>query len=67
MGLTLCDILIRRNHLFYEVVGHGVKEAPELAEIVGAELGWTETERADQLQTYLDEVDAMTGFRRVAV
>ncbi len=63
MAVTLCDILIRRNHLFYEVVGHGVKEAPGLAEIVGNELGWDDGERASQLKNYLDEVEAMTAFR----
>jgi glycerol-3-phosphate dehydrogenase len=66
MGLTLCDILIRRSHLFYEVVGHGVEDAPELAKTIGGELGWSEAETTAQLQAYLTEVDDMTGFRAPA-
>jgi glycerol-3-phosphate dehydrogenase len=63
MALTLCDLLIRRTHLFYEVMGHAAVEAAEVVDLAGAELGWDGVRKAAELAAYLDEVRRGAAFR----
>lgn len=63
MGVTLCDLLIRRLHLFYEVVGHAAAEAASLVDLAGAELGWDAGRKAAELAAYLEEVSRGATFR----
>jgi glycerol-3-phosphate dehydrogenase len=63
LALTLTDLLLRRTHVFFEVPGHAVAEAPALAELVGAELGWNATRQASELAAYVAEVSRHTAFR----
>ena len=62
MAVTLCDLLIRRLHVFYEVPGHALGEAPELAELAGQELGWDAARTAAELAAYLREVERTMAF-----
>jgi glycerol-3-phosphate dehydrogenase len=63
MAVTLCDLLIRRTHVFYEAPGHAVSEAPGLVELVGRELGWDAPRKAAELAAYLREVERAMAFR----
>lgn len=63
MAMTLCDLLIRRTHVFYETPGHAVSHAPALLELAAAELGWSPTRKAQELAAYLHEVERATAFR----
>jgi glycerol-3-phosphate dehydrogenase len=63
MAVTLCDLLIRRTHLFYEVPGHALAEAPEVVELVGQELGWDTARQATELTAYVQEVQRAMAFR----
>jgi glycerol-3-phosphate dehydrogenase len=64
MALRLTDLLIRRAHVFYEVPGHAVREADELAALVAPELGWDRTRVAAEAAAYRDEVERREAFRR---
>ena len=48
----LADILQRRTRLDYETRDRGVDAADEVAALIGPELGWDETERAREIDTY---------------
>jgi glycerol-3-phosphate dehydrogenase len=63
MAVTLCDLLIRRTHLFYEVTGHAAVEAAEVVDLAAAELGWDGVRKASELAAYLDEVRRGAAFR----
>ena len=63
MAVTLCDLLIRRTHLFYEVPGHALAEAPGVAELVGQELGWGAARQAAELAAYAHEIDRAMAFK----
>lgn len=64
MAMTLCDLLIRRTHVFYETPGHAVAEAPALLDLAAAELGWAAPRKAQELAAYLQEVERTMAFRR---
>jgi glycerol-3-phosphate dehydrogenase len=63
MALTLGDLLIRRTHLFYEVVGHAAAEAPMVADIAARELGWDADRKQAELTAYLAQVRQGATFR----
>lgn len=63
MAMTLCDLLIRRTHLFYEAPGHAVAEAPDIVEMAARELGWDPPRQARELAAYLQEVERSIAFR----
>ncbi len=63
MAMTLCDLLIRRTHLFYEAAGHALAEAPEIVELAARELGWDPARQASELAAYLQEVERSIAFR----
>ena len=61
--MTLSDLLIRRTHLFYEVTGHAVAEAPAVVDLIAAELGWDAGRKASELAAFLGEVRRGASFR----
>jgi glycerol-3-phosphate dehydrogenase len=63
MALTLSDLLIRRTHLFYEVMGHAAVEAADVVDLAAAELGWDGIRKAAELAAYLNEVRQGSTFR----
>ena len=63
MAMTLCDLLIRRSHVFYEAAGQGVPQASAVVDLVGPELGWDAARKATELTTYLKEVARNNAFR----
>jgi glycerol-3-phosphate dehydrogenase len=63
MAITLCDLMIRRTHLFYEVLGHAVPEAPAVVDLAAEELGWDAGRKASELAAYLQEIQDAMAFR----
>jgi glycerol-3-phosphate dehydrogenase len=63
MAMTLTDLMMRRTHLFYEVVGHGVPEAPAVVDLASEELGWDPGRKASELAAYLKEIQRAMAFR----
>jgi glycerol-3-phosphate dehydrogenase len=63
MAVTLIDLLARRTHVFHEVVGHGVPEAPGLVDLAANELGWDSNRKAAELAAYLQEIQGAMAFR----
>ena len=63
MAITLSDLLIRRTHLFYEVLGHAVPEAPNVVDLAALELGWDAGRKASELAAYLQEIQDGMAFR----
>ncbi|GIW52890.1 MAG: glycerol-3-phosphate dehydrogenase [Gemmatimonadales bacterium] len=63
MALTLCDLLIRRTHVFYETDDHAVAAAPVLVDLVGEVLRWDAQRKAAELAAYLHEVERTLAFR----
>lgn len=63
MALTLCDLLIRRTHVFYETPGHALGAVAELAALVGERLGWDEARRDREVASYRAEVERANAFR----
>lgn len=64
MVVTLCDLLVRRTHVFYETPGHAAAEAEALAALVGPELGWTEDRCRTEADAYRAHVAREEGFRQ---
>jgi glycerol-3-phosphate dehydrogenase len=52
-ALSLDDVLARRTRLAVELADRGAAIAPRVAELLGAELGWSETDRAAEIEAYL--------------
>ena len=64
MALTLCDLLVRRTHAFYETPGHGVAQADEIAAFVAPYLGWDDARRGAEAHAYRRHVEHEESFRR---
>jgi glycerol-3-phosphate dehydrogenase len=58
---TIADVLLRRTHLAWILQDHGRALARQVAEVMAAELGWTDQERDQQLDGY-DEVLKLEGL-----
>ena len=54
LALSLDDVLARRTRLAQELPDRGAAIAPRVAELLGTELGWGETRRALEVETYLE-------------
>ena len=54
LALTLDDVIARRTRLAPELPDRGAALAPRVADLMGAELGWGETRRAREVESYLD-------------
>ena len=64
-ALHIDDILTRRTHLSIETPDQGVSAAEEVAQIMGAELGWSPERTALELDHYRDRVAAELAAHRV--
>jgi glycerol-3-phosphate dehydrogenase len=51
-ALSLADVMTRRTHLSIELPDGGVAAAPEIAELIGDLLGWTQDDRQRQVDDY---------------
>jgi glycerol-3-phosphate dehydrogenase len=63
MALTLEDVLGRRTHILDQVRDNGLEVASEVAELMGAELGWSEQEAAEQMTHYRQAVEKTRRWR----
>jgi len=63
MALTLCDLLVRRTHAFYETPGHAVEHALDLATLVAPQLGWDEARCRAEADAYRAHVEREEAFR----
>jgi glycerol-3-phosphate dehydrogenase len=61
MACTLSDILIRRTHIAFESRDNGRSVARHVAPVMGALLGWSDTQQRDALTAY--DADAARIFR----
>ena len=52
-ALSLDDVLARRTRLAQELPDRGASIAPRVADLIGAELGWSASERAAAVTSYL--------------
>ena len=57
-ALHIDDILTRRTHLSIETPDQGLEAAAEVAQIMGAELGWDQDRTERELRHYQDRVAA---------
>jgi len=57
-ALHIDDILTRRTHLSIETPDQGLEAAAEVAQIMGAELGWSQERTEEELTHYQDRVAA---------
>ena len=64
MALTLCDLLIRRMHLFYQARDGGLSVARAVAERMAREpgIGWEGAEIDREVEAYRAAVEATRGF-----
>lgn len=58
MAMTLDDVLARRLHLHFEDWSRGVEPAPEVAQVMARELGWSAGEAEAQVAHYRERVAA---------
>ncbi len=63
MAVTLCDLMMRRTHLFYEVMGHALPEVPVVVDLAAQELGWDGGRKASELAGYLQQIQHCMAFR----
>lgn len=63
MVMTLSDLMIRRIHLYYEVLGHGLPELPDVADLAAEELGWDPGRKALEMSQYLKVIHDAMAFR----
>jgi glycerol-3-phosphate dehydrogenase len=63
MALTLEDVLGRRTHVLDQVRDNGLEVAPQVAALMGAELGWSEEEHARQVEDYQGAVEKARRWR----
>jgi glycerol-3-phosphate dehydrogenase len=57
-ALHLEDVLTRRTRISIEYPHRGVESAEPVAQLIGAILGWTDIERALEVERYIARVDA---------
>ena len=53
LALGVADVMVRRTRLAQELPDRGAAIAPRVAEILGAELGWTKRRRQDEVTAFL--------------
>jgi glycerol-3-phosphate dehydrogenase len=63
MAITLCDLLIRRTHVFHEVRGHGTAHLPAIVDLVAEKAGWDAARQASEIAAYLAEMERHDAFR----
>ncbi|MCH7229475.1 glycerol-3-phosphate dehydrogenase/oxidase [Glycomyces sp. L485] len=63
-ALHLDDVLTRRLRISIESVDRGTRAAMDAASLAGAVLGWDEERRAEEVEAYLQRVDAERRSQR---
>ena len=64
MALTLCDVLIRRTHVIYEVRDGGLEQARAVARLMAPRLGWDEAEIEREVAGYAAQVALTQQWRK---
>jgi glycerol-3-phosphate dehydrogenase len=57
-ALHLDDVLTRRTRISIEYPHRGVESAPSVAALIGSVLGWSDAQRATEIETYNARVEA---------
>ncbi len=63
MAVALSDVMMRRTHVIYETPDGGLGRARTVAELMGARLGWDESEIEEQVSDYASEVGHTQSWR----
>ncbi|MBI2609519.1 MAG: glycerol-3-phosphate dehydrogenase/oxidase [Deltaproteobacteria bacterium] len=63
MTLTLCDFMQRRTPFFLTSKDQGLEIAEKVLPLMAAQLGWSETRKEQELQTYLKEIALSQKFK----
>ena len=63
MAITLCDLLVRRTHLFYAAPDQVLELAPAIAAFAAEHMQWDAERREAELAAYREEVRRSIGFR----
>lgn len=66
LALRLDDVLRRRTLMFLQDRDQGLGVCEEVAELMGKVLGWSEEERAAEVERYRERVAASRAFRHQA-
>jgi glycerol-3-phosphate dehydrogenase len=62
MALRVSDVLIRRLHLFYLSRDQALSVASAVADRMAEILGWDEARRAEEVASYVHEVERSRAF-----
>lgn len=57
MAVRVQDVLVRRLHLFYEVIDHGQSVVPRVTALMKQLLGWDDAREAEELRDYFQLVE----------
>lgn len=60
---SVCDLLIRRTHLFWQAPDQGVAALPRVGSLAARELGWSKSRAEAALQDYLSEIAKSRRYR----
>jgi glycerol-3-phosphate dehydrogenase len=63
MAVTLADVMVRRTHIAFELVDHGVSSASSVAAVMGDVLGWDEKMTQSRVAEYQREAERLFRFR----
>lgn len=63
MALTLSDVLERRTHITWEARDHGMSIVPQVADRMGAYLGWDKSKREAELRAFEENIASADAFR----
>ncbi|MGC5616446.1 glycerol-3-phosphate dehydrogenase/oxidase [Georgenia sp. Z1491] len=63
-ALHLEDMLLHRVRLDFELPDRGKAAAPEVAEVMGALLGWDDARREREVQSWVDQADAILAAQQ---
>jgi glycerol-3-phosphate dehydrogenase len=67
MAMTVSDVLMRRTHIFHQRADQGLPAALAVAQLLAAELGWSEAQAGSSQRFYAEEVERMRrAFRAPA-
>jgi glycerol-3-phosphate dehydrogenase len=64
-ALHIDDVLTRRTRISIQTAHRGVDSAPQVAALMGGELGWTEERTAREVEHYAARVDAERESQRM--
>jgi glycerol-3-phosphate dehydrogenase len=63
LACTVTDVLLRRTQIYYRAADQGLGAVERVADLLAAELGWSEAERASSAEAYRAEVALARRWR----